>query len=98
MFVLGYRVLKRLPHTEDKGAWMPFAITCVIFIMCFSALAVSFYPYVVPNTLTIYEAASAAESLNIIFAGTLFVVPLIACYTAFTYFAFKGKAENLRYY
>ncbi len=98
MLVLGYLVLQKLPMKNDESAWLPFVICCVIFTCSFAGLAVSFYPYVVPNQLTIWEAASSADSLNIIFIGALFVVPTIAAYTALSYYAFKGKAEKLNYY
>ncbi|MEO9574775.1 MAG: cytochrome d ubiquinol oxidase subunit II [Lentilitoribacter sp.] len=60
-------------------------------------LAYSFYPYVVPEKLTIYEAASAPESLFLILVGTVFVLPMIGGYTALAYWVFKGKAVELRY-
>jgi hypothetical protein len=40
-----------------------------LFTLAFAGLAYSFYPYVVPEKLTIYEAASAPESLIIILVG-----------------------------
>ncbi|GLR71295.1 cytochrome d ubiquinol oxidase subunit II [Agaribacter marinus] len=98
MFALGYLVLRRLPLEKDEGAWLPFLMTAIIFMTCFVGLALSFYPYVVPNALTIYEAASAESSLNIIFFGAIVVVPIIAAYTAVAYYAFRGKADALRYY
>ncbi|MFC3092590.1 cytochrome d ubiquinol oxidase subunit II [Alteromonas sediminis] len=98
MFVLGYQVLKRLPLEDDKGAWLPFVMTIVIFCMCFFGLAVSFYPFVVPNQITLYDAASARDSLMIMFVGSVFVIPVITAYTFVAYYAFRGKADNLRYY
>ena len=98
MFVLGYNALKRLEHSAEDKAAQPFLVCCIIFITCFVALVISFYPYVVPKHLTLYEAASAPESLNIIFMGALFVIPVIAGYTAFSYYAFRGKAQGLNYY
>jgi len=81
MFILGYLVLRHLPLGNDEGAWLPFAMTVVIFVTCFTGLALSFFPYVVPNQMTLFEAASAPESLMIIFYGAVFVVPIIAAYT-----------------
>jgi cytochrome d ubiquinol oxidase subunit II len=52
---------------------------------------------VVPEKLTIYEAASAPESLFIILIGTLFVLPMILGYTALSYRVFRGKATALSY-
>ncbi|WP_425091319.1 cytochrome d ubiquinol oxidase subunit II [Tropicimonas sp. S265A] len=90
--------LKRLPTADDSFAWVPFAATIVLFILAFFGLAYSFYPYVVPDQLTIYEAASAPESLMIILFGTVFVLPAILGYTILSYVIFRGKARELTYY
>jgi cytochrome d ubiquinol oxidase subunit II len=68
-----------------------------LFVLAFLGLAYSFYPYVVPEKLTIYEAASAPESLFIILIGTIFVLPMIGAYTVLAYTVFRGKASGLRY-
>lgn len=95
--VLLWRALLTLPNTADKGARTPFLYAIALFVLAFGGLAYSFYPYVVPEKLTIYEAASAPESLFIILIGTVFVLPMIAGYTALAYTVFKGKAAELRY-
>nr|WP_253284762.1 MULTISPECIES: cytochrome d ubiquinol oxidase subunit II [unclassified Ruegeria] len=64
---------------------------------CLLGMAYSFYPYVVPEQMTIYEAASAPESLFIILFGSIFVLPVIAGYTVLSYTIFRGKATELRY-
>ena len=51
-----------------------------------------------PEKLTIYDAASAPESLFIILIGTAVVLPTILAYTALAYTVFRGKATELRYY
>lgn len=98
MFGLGYKLLKRLPLADDAGNYLPFVITIIVFISCFTGLVVSFYPYVVPGQMTMFEAASSPESLRIILIGAIVVIPIIFMYTAFTYYAFRGKAEGLKYY
>ena len=50
-----------------------------------------------PDQMTIYEAAAAPESLAIILAGTVFVLPIILGYTALAYTIFRGKAVQLSY-
>ena len=89
--------LRRLPMDGDRWAWSPFAATMALFALSFGGMAYSFYPYVVPDRLTIYEAASAPESLIIILVGALFVLPTILGYTALSYYIFRGKATELRY-
>ncbi len=89
--------LRRLPMENDRFAWSPFVAATALFTLSFLGMAYSFYPYVVPEQLTIYEAASAPESLLIILAGTVFVLPAILGYTVLSYTIFRGKATELRY-
>jgi len=89
--------LRHLPDSQDRWTWLPFAGACTLFTLAFAGLAYSFYPYVVPEQLTIYDAASAPESLMIILVGALCVLPVIAGYTALSYVIFRGKATQLRY-
>jgi len=65
--------------------------------LAYGGMAYSFYPYIVPEQITIYEAASAPESLFIILIGTVFVLPAILGYTMLSYYIFRGKASELRY-
>jgi cytochrome d ubiquinol oxidase subunit II len=90
MLAMGYQVLKRLPLENDAGNFLPFMIAIIVFTACFAGLVVSFYPYVVPGQMTMFEAASSPESLRIIFVGAVIVIPIIFIYTAFTYYAFKN--------
>ncbi len=91
-------LLNRLPKTDDRHSGIPFLLVTVIFLMSFIGLAFSFFPYVVPGQLTIWEAASAPESLSFILVGALIVVPIILLYTAYSYRVFRGKATALRYH
>ena len=90
-------LLRQLPRPKDALCWMPFAMTVAVYILCFHGLAYSFYPYIVPDRLTIDEAASAPESLMIIFVGAAVVLPMLIGYTAFAYKVFHGKATDLKY-
>lgn len=98
LLFIGNKVLKQLPLKDDSGCWLPFLITVVVYVFCFCGLAFSFYPYVVPGEITIWEAASAPESLRFILYGALVVIPCILLYTIFSYRVFWGKVEDLRYY
>jgi cytochrome d ubiquinol oxidase subunit II len=89
--------LKRMPRADHSLDLVPFMGAVSLFALGFLGLAYSFYPYVVPERLTIWQAASAPESLFIILIGAVFVLPFIAAYTAFSYYVFRGKATELRY-
>ena len=90
-------ILRHLPDATDTWSWLPFAGGTALFATAFTGLAYSFYPYVVPGDMTIYEAAAAPESLIIILVGSLFVLPVIMGYSVLAYTVFRGKASELRY-
>ncbi|WP_299963603.1 cytochrome d ubiquinol oxidase subunit II [uncultured Roseobacter sp.] len=89
--------IRQLPRSDDRMSWGPFAAAILLFALAFGGMAYSFYPYVVPEQITIYDAAAAPESLFIILIGTLFVLPAILGYTVLSYYIFRGKATELRY-
>ena len=92
-----WSMLRKMPYAGDRRSWQPFAAATALWVMAFGGMAYSFYPYVVPEQITIYEAASAPESLFIILIGTCIVLPTIMGYTVLSYFIFRGKATELRY-
>ena len=97
-FVLNDSLLKRLPKANDKYCWLPFVYVIIIFLTSFIGLAFSFFPDIVPGKLTIWETASAPESLAFILVGAVIVIPVILMYTVFSYRVFHGKATDLKYY
>lgn len=97
-FALNFISLKRLTQQPNLGCWQPFLAAVGIFSISFFALGFSFFPYIVPNQLTIWQAASAPESLNFILWGAIIVIPTILMYTAYSYRVFWGKVRELRYY
>lgn len=92
------RYLAQFPFDNDFGCWIPFVGAVVIFILSFLALGYSFYPYVVPGQMDIWQAASASKSLWFILVGALIVLPAIIIYTIFSYRVFWGKTKELTYY
>ena len=60
-------------------------------------MAYSLYPYVLLDQLTVWQVASAPESLKIILVGTAISLPAIAGYTVFVYRVFGGKTSELSY-
>jgi cytochrome bd ubiquinol oxidase subunit II len=72
--------------------YWPFHMVSLIFVSAFGTLALSFWPYMVPFTITIEEAAAPHSSLAFMFWGEgLFIFPLMLIYTATGFRVFKGK-------
>jgi len=92
-----YQLLGHMPMHNDRWRWLPFGLTVWLFVLAFCGLGYSFFPYVIPDQVTIWEAASARESLMIILIGTLITLPMIIGYSIFAYRVFGGKAVTLTY-
>jgi cytochrome bd ubiquinol oxidase subunit II len=74
-----------------RDAW-PFALTVLFFFAAFLTLAVMFWPYMIPYSITVANAAAPQASLSFLFWGAgLFVLPVIAIYTVTVYWVFRGK-------
>lgn len=97
LFVSLVFLLREMPMKNDRLCWVPFVVAIGVFVLGFVGLAYSFYPYIVPDKLTIYETASAPESLFIILIGALTVLPIIIAYSIYAYWVFRGKARPLSY-
>jgi cytochrome d ubiquinol oxidase subunit II len=101
LFFVVERSLRRLPRRlsegNEYGAWIPFACTVGIFFLAFYGLAYSLFPYLVIDRITIWQAASAPESLMVILVGAAIVLPAILGYTVYAYRVFWGKTRHLTY-
>jgi len=70
----------------------PFAMTVVLFVAAFLSLAVMFWPYMIPYSVTVASAAAPHASLSFLFWGAgLFVLPVIGLYTFVVYWMFRGR-------
>ncbi|PWQ93958.1 cytochrome d ubiquinol oxidase subunit II [Leucothrix arctica] len=78
---------------KNKKEIQPFLASLSLFILSFIGIVISFYPNIVPPSLTIVEAAAPDSSLKFTLAGTIFLVPLILIYTAYSYWVFRGKVN-----
>jgi cytochrome d ubiquinol oxidase subunit II len=72
----------------------PFVCAMGLFFMCYTGLAVSLFPYIVPHTLTLWDAAGAPEAQAFLLIGTLFLIPVIFTYTGWSYWVFRGKVRG----
>ena len=75
------------------GEFAPFAAAMGLFGMCYLGLAISIFPYIVPPSITLWDAAAAPQSQAFLLLGTLFLLPVILMYTGWSYWVFRGKVR-----
>ncbi len=78
---------------RDKSDYRPFLSSLSLFILCFAGLGISFYPFIVPPSLSIWDAAAPDKCLGFLLVGALVLMPLILAYTAYSYWVFRGKVD-----
>jgi cytochrome d ubiquinol oxidase subunit II len=74
--------------------YRPFFLTLLLFVITYGGLGISMWPYVVPQSVTIWQAAAPESSQLFMLVGVSIMVPIIIAYTAFAYWVFRGKVET----
>jgi cytochrome d ubiquinol oxidase subunit II len=91
--VAGVTVLL-LRSLANKLDTQPFFLTLALFALSYAGLGISMYPYIVPQSITIWQAASPQNSQIFMLFGVAVLVPLILGYTAWAYWVFRGKVRS----
>ena len=72
----------------------PFLGAIGLFLMSFIGIAISLWPMIVPYHYTLWQAASSESTQAFLLIGTLFLLPIILMYTAWSYWVFRGKVRE----
>lgn len=91
-----WRLLRAIRCGGDVA---PFLWAQALFVVTYIGFGISTYPFIVPHSITIWEAAAPASSLSFLLVGTLVLLPIIIFYTAHAYWVFRGKVgDNASYH
>ena len=97
LFMACLRALVRLGKGAQQREWVPFATSIGMFVLAFAGLAYSIFPYLVIDSMTLWDAAAAPASLKIMLFGAAITLPAILIYSAYSYRVFWGKTSELNY-
>ena len=73
---------------------LTFRLSQAVFALGFLGLGVSLWPYAVPFSLTIWDAAAPASSLAFTAVAVVCTLPLVLIYTGYAYLVFRGKIRE----
>jgi cytochrome d ubiquinol oxidase subunit II len=91
---IGHAPLAMLVGARRQCDGLPFAMTGLFFLAAFLSLRVTFWPYMIPYSVTVASAAAPEASLRFLFCGGIVVLPIIAVYTIGVYLIFRGKVRT----
>jgi cytochrome bd ubiquinol oxidase subunit II len=83
-------LLRALANKQDS---QPFYLVLALFALSYAGLGISMYPYIVPQSITIWQAAAPENSQLFMLVGVAILIPLILGYTAWAYWVFRGKVR-----
>jgi len=84
-------LLRALANKQDS---QPFPLVLSLFALSYAGLGISMYPYIVPQSITIWQAASPENSQFFMLVGVAILIPLILGYTGWAYWVFRGKVRG----
>ena len=84
-----------LVRGDDRS---PFLLTVGVFVLSFLGLAISLYPYAVPFSVTIWQAAAPSPSQVFLLIGIAVMLPVVVLYTGYNYWVFRGKLRKTTAY
>jgi cytochrome d ubiquinol oxidase subunit II len=82
-----------LRSLSAKQDYRPFFLSLTLFALSYAGLGISMWPYIVPRSITIWQAAAPDNSLVFMSYGIAVLVPTILAYTAWAYYVFRGKVS-----
>jgi cytochrome d ubiquinol oxidase subunit II len=72
--------------------WLPFTLCLILFCAMLSGLTYSMFPFVVLDNLTLWDAAAAQGSLQLVLASTVVALPIMVIANLMTYRGLFGRA------
>jgi cytochrome bd ubiquinol oxidase subunit II len=83
-------LLRALANRLDT---QPFFLVLALFALSYAGLGISMYPFIVPPSIDIWQAAAPYNSQVFMLVGVAVLIPLILTYTAWAYWVFRGKVR-----
>ncbi len=97
--IVGLLCAWRLWHDlRAKREDSPFFWAIGLFLSGYLGLAASFWPYIIPFELTIWDTSSPASSQLFLLIPIAFILPITLLYSWYSYRVFRGKVSDVSGY
>jgi cytochrome d ubiquinol oxidase subunit II len=76
----------------------PFMLCLILILLGYIGLLVSIWPFAIPNSITLWQAAAPRSSQLFALVGAVIIIPIIMVYTTAGYWIFRGKVTTDGHY
>ncbi|MGH6947825.1 MAG: cytochrome d ubiquinol oxidase subunit II [Kiloniellales bacterium] len=79
---------------EERRELAPFLLAQGFFLLSYIGLGISLFPYIVPRSITVWQAAAPESTLIFTLIGAAILIPIILAYSGYSYWVFRGKVRH----
>ncbi|MBV6304797.1 cytochrome d ubiquinol oxidase subunit II [Candidimonas humi] len=92
-FVSVEMCLQRMINSSYRTTMFPFLMVLLIFLVTLGGLGYSFFPYLVLDNITIWDAAASVSSLRLILSATVIALPVALIFNIWVYWRMFGLSR-----
>ncbi|WP_323016713.1 cytochrome d ubiquinol oxidase subunit II [Castellaniella sp.] len=92
-FVLTEMTLQRMIAHSYRSTALPYALVLVILLLLLGGLAYSFFPYVVLDEVTLWDAAAPVVTLRLALSATVVAFPVALMFNLWVYWRMLGRSR-----
>ena len=82
--------LQRMINHSYRTTALPFALALMMFLAMLGGLAYSFFPYLVLDDITIWDAAASTDVLRLVLAASVVALPVALIFNIWVYWRMFG--------
>ena len=79
---------------QRGGRLTPFVASVGLFLTAYGGLVASNVPYLVPPSITVWDAAADPSSQTFMLVGTVILLPLVLAYTVMVFWLFRARVRE----
>jgi len=92
-FVSTEMCLQRMIHSSYRNTALPFVMTMVVFLILLGGLGYSFFPYLVLDDITIWDAAASVQSMKLVLSCVVIALPVALIFNLRVYWRMFGLSR-----
>ncbi|MEX5439843.1 cytochrome d ubiquinol oxidase subunit II [Acinetobacter indicus] len=82
-----------LKACRQQQQFRPFLYTLALVFLAYSGFLISLWPYIIPPSVSFWQAAAPESSQRFTLIGALILIPIILGYSAMSYWIFRHKVR-----
>ncbi|MFA5664392.1 cytochrome d ubiquinol oxidase subunit II [Castellaniella sp.] len=92
-FILAEMLLQRMINHSYRATAVPYGLVLIILILMLGGLAYSFFPYLVLDEVTLWDAAASVATLQLALSATVVALPVAIIFNLRVYWRVLGRSR-----